>query len=293
MRLKVTTPLQSDVFVRKGDNLKNVILYESEAYEVIEEVELTKSIEEYKFFVKNGQFVTRGEKLFSEGFINQKIMISDVSGIVEIENNFLRILGHKSKLTRKVNLIGFVDKIVPGKFIELVLEPRQINTSYYRSSSSRINTLIDFQSLSSHRSNKFSQDIKIKGYSTLIFNQTVNVQDLAKSYALGYRRIIVDSLSMDSPDQTIKELNKFDAVAVLQGFGNLKYPLYNFYEGFKHDVFWGKSRIYFFDRFEKKGERIFEHPFWGLPIKINKKDNAYSEVSYDNEDFTVYNKNIS
>jgi hypothetical protein len=189
LKLKIPIPENANVFAENGDRADNLLLYEVEQLEILEEVKVeTKDVH---LIVKDGQFVKKGDVIFTEGFLGHKAMVSDFNGIVEIKPDRCRILGQKRHFERKINFNGEVVRIVPNKFIELSCDAEAVKPALYISYQNRLTDLVYYDSKES-----ISQDhFKFGGGDvTYYVNDNLYIEELAKIIAFGAKRVIVNSI---------------------------------------------------------------------------------------------------
>lgn len=293
MILKIKIPDESEVYVRKGDSARDLLVYEAEVLKVLEEVKLEEN-NKYHFFKKDGQYVKKGDKLFTTGFITQRTFMADCNGILEITDAYCRILGKKEVVKKRVNFLGKVQKIIPDKYVFLKLNIRKLKTCFF------VNNNVASTKVMMNQSSVQETPRKALGEdnnpsmekSTLFMNKNISVSDLAKYSALGYRRVLVDSLNVDNIHVFHKELHKFDSFGVVTGFGYIKEPGALFENSLEYDIVWGKDAVWICDKYRQNIPRISEHPFWGGRVKIKDIGDIVTDVQYNKEEFKIYNKNF-
>ncbi len=137
--IKIREPVPHDAIinVNVGQSTKDSLLYEIDQLEILEEVILDQ-VNNLQFNVKDGQYIRKGEIVFTEGFMGHKAMISDFSGIIEIKDNKCRILGQKKHIERSINLEGKVLRVVPGKYVLIQCKVTALHPAIYFNASSKL-----------------------------------------------------------------------------------------------------------------------------------------------------------
>lgn len=286
-KIRIPIPENSNINNSIGDSTKDTMLYEIDQLEILEEVKLNDG-KKVNFNVKDGQFVNKGDIIFTEGLLGHRAMISDFSGIVEIRKDTCKILGQKKHIEKKINLEGKIKRIVPGKYIVVECNVIPVKPVVYLSTKNKLTPKIYI-----HSKKEINEDnFKLTNFDyTYFINDNLYVDDLAKVIAFGAKRVIVNSIYVDNLRNISKEINKLDGFAVISGFGELparKFAMNNS----NMDIFWGKSKVYFSEELELVPSRIFEHPFWGLTGKLKKKSDLISTLDYNGESIEVYLKNV-
>lgn len=286
LKLKIPIPENASVYAENGDRAHNLLLYDVEQLEVLEEVRIdTKSI---KFQVRDGQFVNKGDIIFTEGFLGHKAMVADFNGIIEIKSDRCRILGQKRHFERKIHFNGNVIRVVPEKFIELLCEAEPVSPVYYTSFQNLLTELVYFPSKEGLAPDFF----RFAGSEVTFFiNDTLYIDDLAKIIAFGARRVIVNSMFITDLMALKREVNKLEGFAIISGFGELVAPKFTL-KSPEHNVFWSKHTILFSDEIEQVKHQVFEHPFWGIAGNYKKKNELVGSLDHNQEIFEFYLKNI-
>jgi hypothetical protein len=286
LKLKINLPHDASIYAEKGDKANDLLLYEMDQLEVLEEVIIDHDKANFK--VKDGQYVNKGDIIFTEGLLGHKAMVCDVAGIIEIQGNKCRILGQKRHFERRINLNAEVSRLVPKNFIELSCNTTKAQGCFYVNFKTKITTYLYIND--KKNINPGSIDISDPDL-TLFINDNLYIDDLAKIVAFGFKRIIVNGLYINDLESLKHEIAKLDSFCILSGFGEIiakrfeiKNPL--------QDLIWGKKALYFSDSLSFEEPRIFEHPFWGMSGKIQKKNNVTVELNYNGEVFESYLKNL-
>jgi hypothetical protein len=286
LKIKVPVPNGANITVGKGDKLENIVLYDIDQLEVLEEVKLKG--EKVNFNVKDGQYVGKGDIIFTEGFMGHKAMVSDFSGIVEILPDRVRILGQKRHIERTVNIPGQIVRIAPNHYVLLEAQLKSVIPAVYFSESNALSPKIYLKDKSEIVEKNFK--FPSSNY-TYFINDNLYIDELSKVIAFGAKRVIVNGLYIDNLQSFTRELNKLDGLAVISGFGEIvsrKFIL----EDKGYDVFWGKHSLFLAEEISKSPIRVFEHPFWGVTGKLKQKDPILGELEYSQEKIEVYLKNI-
>lgn len=286
--LRMPIPPQSVVYAEKGDKTINLLLYEVDQLEEIEVIDI-KGIEGIQYKVKNGQFVKKGTILFTHGFMNHKQMRAEHNGIIEIKTDTCTILGQKKHFERRIHVTGEVKRVVPRKFIEIAFESQPIKPVYYNSRNSFLSNQVYLhtkEEIGSDSFKTFSPD------SAVYVNDNLRSTEIAKLITLGARRIIVNGLITDDLVAMKSELGKLEGFAVLGGFGELVSKKYTPISP-RMSILWGKKNIFICDHLTTSESRVFEHPFWGISGRWNKKNELIGEFEYNNERIEFYLKNLA
>ncbi len=289
LKIRIQIPKNAQFLGRIGDTTIKYYLYEIEEAEVLEDIEFDRS-RKIRFHVVNGQYVNRGDIIFTEGLLGQKMMIADFAGIVDITNNRCRILGHKHVVRRKINVDGKVITHIPKKYVIIRTNGiHLLKPAIYFSCRNVLSPKIYIKSRDEIRQEKFvfpSLD------NTYFIDDNIYVDDLAKMVAFGARRIIVNGIFINDFNAFNTELNKLDGLAVISGFGEMLSKKFILTDYENYDVFWGKKGVYISDKIKIVSKRVFEHPFWGINGKLEEKDHITMILRKNNEEIYVYKKNI-
>lgn len=285
-RFKIPIPDGSTVYAAIGDKTKNLLIYDFETYDVLEDIHV--DLAEYNLNVKDGQYVNKGDVLCSSGLFGHKAIISDFSGIVEISNNHIRILGQKKKITRRVNLVGKIKSIEANKYIIIVCKGIKYVAPLYFARRKNFSSIITWNQTADIIWDTILSD------ATIHLNFPVYQDDLAKVISLGASKIIVNSLIITELNNFYKLVNTLENFAVLFGFGEFIRPDLSIDD--TYDIFWGSEKLFFtpntVSTSSKKKCLVTEHPFWGIRGKINKRKHHTVEVTYNDEIFDIYYKNV-
>jgi len=286
IKVKLPIPDNANVLAKVGEKIDKTLLYEIDQLEILEEVMLSK--EKVNFNVKDGQYVSKGEIIFTEGFMGHKAMISDFGGIVEISSDKVRILGQKRHIERTVNIPGKLIRLVPNKYVVIESQLTSVAPVVYFSEKKVLSPKVYLKD----KSEIVESNFKFPNFNfTYFVNDNLYLDELSKMIAFGARRIIVNGLFVDNLASLTRELNKLDGFAVISGFGEMISRRF-LLDDLGYDVFWGSKSVFFAEKLEKSPPRIFEHPFWGMTGLVNKKDNIRGEVDYDGEKIEFYLKNL-
>jgi hypothetical protein len=288
LTIRIPLPKNAQFFGRIGDITKNYTIYELEEAEVLEDIEIDKS-RKLRFHIVNGQYVNRGDIVFTEGLLGQKMMIADFAGIVDITDNHCRILGHKRVVRRKININGRVVQYIPKESIFIRTYATSLIPAVYFSRRNVLSTNVYLKDKEEIKQEKFTFPALDNTY---FVDDNVYVDDLAKMVAFGARRIIVNGIFINDFNAFIAELNKLDGFAVLSGFGEILAKKIVFLSENYYDVFWGKKRLYFSDNIKRLSGCVFEHPFWGLNGELDEKDHVRMLFRKNDEEMNVYKKNV-
>lgn len=285
IKIKVKLPENAVITSNIGQNLTNEVIYEIDELEILEEVEFNPK--KAKFNVKDGQYVNKGEVIFTDGLLGSKAMYSDFGGILEIKGNKCRILGQKRQVEKKINFNGKISRIIPNKYLVVCIEAYKVNPPIYFNKQRKITPITIFDS-----KEQIGESFMVfpSGDMTYYVKDTVYIDDLAKLTALGAKRVILNSIFIDDVKALFREINRLDSFAIVSGFGEMISPVLNIKE-IKNDIFWGKSSIYFGDEVELAHNRIFEHPFWGAGGEVTEKNEIIGELNYNGQQIEVYLKN--
>lgn len=287
LKIKIPVPENANINLNINDKTDDVLLYEIDQLEILEEVKLDPS-RKINFNVKDGQYVSKGDIIFTEGLLGHKAMISDFSGIIEIKPDVCRILGQKKHIEKKINIDGVVKRVVPGKYTIVSAKLYKSKPVVYLNSKNKLSKKIYINSKKEINEEHF----KLANFDcTYFINDNLYVDDLAKVIAFGAKRVIVNSIYVDNLRNLSKELNKLDGFAVISGFGELPARKIALKDEQK-DIFWGKDKLFFSEKLELVPSRIYEHPFWGLTGKLKKKSDLVSTLDYNGESIEVYLKNV-
>ncbi len=289
LKIRIQIPENAQFFGRIGDKTKKYDLYEIEEAEVLEDIQLDRS-RKIRFHVANGQYVNRGDIIFTEGLLGQKMMIADFSGIVDITENRCRILGHKHVVRRRININGKVIKYIPKKYVIIRTSPIYLlKPAIYFSCRNVLSNKIYIKSRDEIKQENFTFPSLDNTY---FIDDNIYVDDLAKMVAFGARRIIVNGIFINDFNTFNTELNKLDGLAVISGFGEIlgKRIIFEDYENY--DVFWGKKGVYISNKMKIVSRRVFEHPFWGLDGELDEKDYVTMILRKNDEEINVYKKNV-
>jgi len=286
IKLKIPIPENANVYAENGDKAVDLLLYEVDQLEVLEEVKLESNA--IHFHVKDGQFINKGDVIFSEGLLGHKIMVSDFNGIVEIKDNKCRILGQKKHIERRIHLNGIVGRIVPNRFIEIDCVVRSIKASYYKNIQTKLTDIIYLE-------NKADINEKVVNFSslqtTVFINDNLYIEELAKLIALGVKRIVVNGVFVNNLLSLKSEIDKLDGFCIVAGFGEFiskKLTL----EDSSMNILWGKRGLQISSPVSIVPHRVFEHPYWGITGEYFKKNELVGELDYNHEVFEFYLKNI-
>jgi hypothetical protein len=285
IKFKIPVPEGSNVFAENGDKASDLLLYEVDQLEILEEVVLKGR--KVDFHVRDGQYVKKGDVIFTEGMFGHKAMVADFGGIIEINADRCRILGQKRHIERRVTLNGEVIRVLPKKFIELRCYIESITPFFYTNYKVALTPLMYFASKDQVVAEKFSLDTLS---STFFINDTVYVDDLAKISAFGARRVVVNSVYVNNITNFRKEIQKFDSFAILSGFGEFVARCVVF-DNPKDDVIWSKNQLYLSGASTPEQTRIYEHPFWGIAGKVKNRHELIGELDYNEELMEFYLKN--
>ncbi len=285
-KFKITVPDGSTIYAAVGDKTKNLLIYDFETYDVFEDIRV--NFAEYKLNVRDGQYINKGEVLCYSGLFGYKRVISDFSGIVEISNNHIRILGQKKKVSRRLNLIGRINSINANKYIIIKCKGIKYIPPLYFVKKKSFSSIITWNQTTDIVWNTILSNV------TIHLNFSVYQDDLAKVISLGASKIIVNSLIITELNSFYKLLNSLESFAVLFGFSEFVRP--DFLIDDTYDVFWGSEKLFFtptsMNTFNNKKCFISEHPFWGIRGKINKRKHYMAEITYNDEIFDIYYKNV-
>lgn len=287
--LKLRLPLSKEatLYAKVGDSLEDLLVYEIDQLEVLEEVKFGNR--KVEFEAKDGQYISKGDILFTEGFMGHKAMVSDFGGILEIQDGVCRILGQKRHIERKINFKGKVSRIVPGKSVLLECEVVKFRPPFFSNNKKVLSQKIYLES------KKEIKDGNIKFPShdiTYFVNDNLYVDDLAKLIAFGAKRIIVNAMFIEDYKTFYREVSKLDSFAIISGFGELTGRRVLLKEGGDKDIYWGEKGIYLADPLVHAPNRIFEHPFWGMAGHVKPKNEIVGELDYNGEVIEVYLKNV-
>lgn len=285
-RFKIPVPDGSTIYAAVGDKTKNLLIYDFETYDVLEDIHV--NFDEYNLNVKDGQYINKGDILCSSGLFGHKAIISDFSGIVEISNNHVRILGQKKKVSRRLNLIGRIKSINANKYIIIKCKGIKYISPLYFVKKKSFSSTITWNQTTDIVWDAILSDV------TIHLNFTVYQDDLAKVISLGANKIIVNSLIITELNSFYKLLNSLENFAVLFGFGEFVKP--DFLIDDTYDIFWGNEKLFFtpntISTSSNKKCFISEHPFWGIRGKITKRKHYTAEITYNDEIFDIYYKNV-
>lgn len=288
LKIRINLPEYAEFNGKVGDSTKDYILYEIEKAEILEDIILNKN-KKIKFKVKNGQYVNRGDIIFTEGILEHKVMISDFNGIIEIDGDHCRILGQKNRVKRKINIDGRVLQYVPGKFIIIESRLTSIRPAIYFNRRKILSEKICLES----KKDIIQENFKFPALDyTYFLNDNIYVEDLAKMIAFGARRIVVNGIFVNDFRTFVRELNKLDGFALLSGFGEMVARRFIITGKHNYDLFWGKSAIFLADKLKLLPHRVFEHPFWGITGKLTEKDHALAILDKNGERIEIYKKNV-
>lgn len=286
LKIKLAIPEGATMYAENGDKTINLLLYEVEQLEKLDEIKLGDK--KVKFHVKDGQFIKKGEPIFSEGLFGHKVFLSEQSGIIEMRDTSIRILGQKRYFERRINLQGEVTKIVPKKFMSISCLVSPVENTYYHTVGCKLSEQIyihDKNDISSDKLNSSSPD------ATVYVNDNLLVEELARLIALGAKRVIVNSIFITDFESFKREVKKLNGFCVIAGFGEYisrkVHPISP-----KMNIYWGKKKLYLSDNVVIGENIVYEHPFWGLAGKWNRKNDLIGELEYNNEKFEFYLKNL-
>jgi hypothetical protein len=286
LKFKIAIPEGATLYAENGDKTINLLLYEVEQLERLQEVKANKKTS--KYLVKDGQFVKKGEPIFSEGFLGHKTVNADFNGIIEIREDSFRILGQKRYFERRINLQGTIDRILPQKCIKLSCLVSPLDNIYYYNEKNKLSDQIylhDKKDISADHLKSIAQDV------TIFVNDNLYVEDIAKLIALGVKRLVVNGVFVDNIENLRREVRKLKGFCVLGGFGEFVsrkiHPINP-----KMNIYWGKKKLYFSDNVVSGDGAVYEHPFWGLSGKWHRKNELIGELEYNNELFEFYLKNL-
>jgi hypothetical protein len=286
LKLKIPIPAQANVFAETGDIARDLLLYEVDQLEVLEEIRLTSKSP--KFSAKDGQFVNKGDVIFSEGLLGHKVMISDFNGILEIKDGKCRILGQKVHLERRISIDGKITRVVPNRYIEIMSKLIRINTCFYSNTKVQLTNVIYLES----KQEINEQGLKFADFNTTVFvNDNIYVDDIAKLIALGVRRLVVNGVFINDIQGFKKEVDKLDGFSIIAGFGEFIAQKIKVSDT-SRNILWGKHTIYFGSPIEVIATRTFEHPYWGITGEFFKKNELIGELDYNHEVFEFYLKNL-
>lgn len=286
LKVKLQLPQGANLLAKVGDEIDKTLLYEIDQLDVLEEVKLPK--EKVNFNVKDGQYVSKGEIIFTEGFMGHKAMVSDFGGIVEISDDKVRILGQKRHVKRIINIPGKLVRIVPNKFVVIESEMTSVIPAFYLTDKKMLSPKIYVKNKSFLMESNFkfpSSNI------TYFVNDNLYLDELSKMIAFGAKRIILSGLFVDNLSLLKNELNKLDGFAVISGFGEMVSRRF-ILDDLGYDIFWGSKGVYFADKLKKSPPRVFEHPFWGITGDTNKIDNIRGDLDFNGEKIEFYLKNL-
>ncbi len=285
--LKLKIPHDANVFAESGNSTEDLFLYEVDQLDVLEEVKLEGKAQ--KFHVKDGQFVRRGEIIFTEGFLGQKAMVSDFNGIVEIKPDVCRILGQKQHFERRIKFKGIVKRVVPRRFVVISSSVVGVPGIYFANASKKLTSLTYFESKKAFF--QAHEDSTLAKNTTVFINNVVYVDDIARIIAIGVKRLIVNAVYIDGIQSFLKEASKLESFCVISGFTEQPEPKYHFSNP-GMDVFWGKRHVYFTEDIRQAPIRAFEHPNWGISGSFQAKDGLVSNLEYNGQVLEFYLKNI-
>jgi hypothetical protein len=286
LKLKIPIPQDANVYAENGDKAVNLLLYEVDQLEVLEEVKVDTS--NARFEAKDGQFVNKGDVIFTEGFLGHKAMISDFNGILEIKKDRCRILGQKRHFERKVNFNGSVRRVIPNKYLELICDVTALGAVFYTTYKSKLTELVYIKN-----KEHITQDIfRFGGANTTYFiNDNLYVDELAKVIAFGARRVVVNGIFVNDLATLRREIDKMDGFCIISGFGEMIKPYYSL-EDPKMNFLWGKKKLYIGDPVQVVPLRVYEHPYWGITGDFKKKNELVGNLDYNREVFEFYLKNV-
>lgn len=288
LKIRIPLPESANFTGQIGDKTLNYSLYEIEEAEILENIKIDPR-KKVNFNVKNGQYISRGDIIYTEGFLGHKAMISDYNGIIEINGDQCRILGQKNTIKRKINIDGRVVRYVPGRFIIIESQLVSVRPAIYFNRSKLLSEKIYLQS----KKDLIQENFKFPSLNyTYFVNDNIFVDDLAKMIAFGAKRIIVNGIFVNNLHAFARELNKLDGFAVISGFGEMVSRRFIFKNDENHDLFWGKKSLFISDDIELSPHRIFEHPFWGITGKLEEKNHIVAELDKNGDKIEVYKKNI-
>lgn len=286
LRLKIPIPENSNVFTENGDKSVDLLIYEVEQLEVLEEVRIDPKT--VHFNVKDGQFVNKGDIIFTEGFLGHKAMISDFNGIIEIKKENCRILGQKRHFERRISFDGTVRRVVPDRFIEISCNTTVLKPVFYTNFKSRLSDLIYYE----NKDDISREHFRSAGPdSTVFINDNLYVEELAKIIAFGVKRIIVNAIYVSDLNSLRREIEKLEGLAVMSGFGEIMGKKAVLISP-KHNIFWGKKNLLVSDKVVQTANQVYEHPFWGISGEFKKKNELVGNLDYNREVFEFYLKNI-
>jgi hypothetical protein len=285
LKIKLPVPETANVYAEKGDLARNLLLYEVDELEVLEEVVVDTN--KVRFEIKDGQFVNKGDVIFTEGILGHKAMVADFNGIIEITPTACRILGQKRHVEKRIELKGKVLRVVPKRFVEVVGSFMPISGCLFNNSKKKLTKLMyieDKESLVELEKVNFAQ-------TTLLVNDNLFVDDIAKLVALGVKRLIVNGVFINNLTAFNKEIQKLDGFCLISGFGELV-GLQITLQKPKYDIFWAKNRVYISDDVYNTPARVFEHPFWGVSGEVSKNNNLVGNLDFNKESVEFYLKNL-
>lgn len=286
LKLKISLPEGANVYAENGDSAKNLLLYEVDQLEVLEEVRF--DTEKVKFNLKDGQFVNKGEIVFTEGFLGHKAMMADSPGIVEIKNDRCRILGQKRHSERRINFEGKVIRVVPNRFIELQCYIYTLQPVFYFNYQTRLADQVYF----SDKSQVTPDKIKFPRSDTTYFiNDNLYLDELTKIIALGAKRVIVNGIFIDDIENFKREIDKLDSFCIISGFGEYAFRRFDSLAE-NMDILWGKKKLHVCSAIENEIPTVYEHPFWGMQGDFEKKNELVGILDYNREAFEFYLKNL-
>jgi hypothetical protein len=286
VKIKITLPKGANVISNINSDTKDLVLYEIDKLDILEEVHLGN--QKVNFQAKDGQYVNKGDVIFTEGVLGHRMMIADFSGIVEIKSDVCRILGQKKTISKKINLPGKVIKSIPGKYVLVEAEMTKLKLPLYLNSKPKLTQKVYFNSKNDIKKLNITGENQNK---TFFINDNFFIDDLSKIIAFGVKRLIVNSVYINNVNAFHNEINKLEAFGIISGFGEFvsrKIILKD--DGY--DIFWGKNHLFLADQIEKSRITVYEHPFWGITGNIHKKTNLVSMLEYNDEKIDVYLKNI-
>ncbi len=286
IKLKISIPDNANVYAELGDKTYDLLIYEVDQLEVLEEVVVEKN--KVKYNVKDGQYVNKGDIIFTEGLLGHKAMVCDVGGIVEINEDRCKILGQKKHFERRINIDGRVTRLLPKKLIQISSTLTALKPVLYRNFRTKLTPYVYLDNKSSLTS-ELIQNISLD--TTFFINDNLYLEELAKIIALGVRRIIVNGVFIDNLDNLKKEINKLEGFAVISGFGDRVSQKFRVAQP-DRDLIWGKVTLYFSDTLSINPIKAYEHPHWGVSGDLIKTHDLIAELDYNHEALEIYIKNL-
>lgn len=288
INIKVPLPEHSEIFAKKGDLTDDLMLYEADNLNVLEKVKLDKR-KKIHFHVKDGQYIKKGDVIFSEGLLGHKVMISDFNGIIELNEEECKILGQKIHVDRKVNFEdGKVWKVVPNHYIVLKVQTYRFPLAYYINDKTKISQFFFVKRREDITEFNLKKNLLENSF---FINDNIYIDDLAKLIALGAKRIIVNGIFINNLKSFNKEIGKLDSFAVLYGFGEFVTSKYKFSDN-NYDIIWGKNKLYFTTKPDVQDVVSYEHPYWGITGGVEGEDELTVELNTKGEKMKFYKKNL-